>query len=203
VNRGEYYAIITHMDAQIGRILEALENSPRSDNTYVIFTADHGLACGNHGLMGKQNMYEHSMRVPWLIVGPGISRNKKVEVMAYLQDVMPTTLELAGAQIPDYVEFESLVPVLSGDKKEHYQEVFGGYMDFQRMIRTKDHKLILYPKGKTVLLFDLKEDPLELNNLAESGDQQVLVRDLFHQLLDQQRQLGDDLPLREIFPQLN
>ncbi len=203
VNRGEYHAIISHMDAQIGRIVEALEDSPDVDNTYVIFTADHGLACGNHGLMGKQNMYEHSVRVPWIIAGPGIPRNQQIEVMAYLQDVLPTTLELAGVHIPDHVEFRSLVPVLTGNRQEHYQEVFGGYINYQRMIRTEKHKLIVYPKGGTVLLFDLKKDPLELENLSGSIDNQALVKDLFKLLLVQQKQLGDDLPLSELFPNLN
>ena len=73
VNRREYYAIITHMDAQIGRILDGLEKSGMANNTYIVFSADHGLGCGHHGLLGKQNMYDHSIRVPWIIAGPGAS----------------------------------------------------------------------------------------------------------------------------------
>ena len=71
VNRQEYYAIITHMDAQIDRILKQLDSTGQAENTWIFFTADHGLACGHHGLMGKQNMYDHSLRVPFIVVGPG------------------------------------------------------------------------------------------------------------------------------------
>ncbi|OVE77196.1 choline-sulfatase, partial [bacterium F16] len=96
VNRQEYYAIITHMDEQIGRILDALDASGKADNTYIFFTADHGLACGQHGLMGKQNMFDHSVRAPFIVCGPGIKGNTKNDTPIYLQDMMPTTLELAG-----------------------------------------------------------------------------------------------------------
>ena len=95
VNRQEYYAIITHMDYQIGRILEHLKKTKQDRDTYIIFTADHGLAVGHHGLMGKQNLYEHSVRVPFIVVGPDVAKNAKNEANIYLQDVMPTTfLEL-------------------------------------------------------------------------------------------------------------
>ncbi len=68
-HRREYYAIITHLDAQIGRVLQKLEENGQRDNTYIVFTADHGLSVGHHGLIGKQNMYDHSIRVPFAIAG--------------------------------------------------------------------------------------------------------------------------------------
>ena len=95
VNRQEYYAIITHMDEQIGRILDTLEASGQADNTYIFFTADHGLAVGRHGLMGKQNMFDHSVRVPLMVVGPDVPKNRKIDARVYLQDVMATSLELS------------------------------------------------------------------------------------------------------------
>jgi arylsulfatase A-like enzyme len=94
VHRQEYYAIISHMDAQIGRILDALEKSGKADNTYIFFTADHGLAIGNHGLMGKQNMYDHSIRVPLFVIGPDVPKNKKIDVDVYLQYIMASALNL-------------------------------------------------------------------------------------------------------------
>src|SRR5690606_15437259 len=114
VHRQEYYAIITHLDAQIGRILDALEASGQAENTYIVFTSDHGLACGHHGLMGKQNMYEHSMRVPFVVVGPGVTAGQRIDAPIYVQDIMPTTLEWAGAKVPEGVDFRSLVPLLQG-----------------------------------------------------------------------------------------
>ncbi|MEC7609986.1 MAG: sulfatase-like hydrolase/transferase, partial [Verrucomicrobiota bacterium] len=119
VNRQEYYAIITHMDYQIGRILDALDESGKADNTYIFFTADHGLAVGHHGLLGKQNMYEHSLRVPFIIVGPGVDKNTTIKEPIYLQDIMPTTLELAGTEVPKSVEFKSLLPILHDDDAKH------------------------------------------------------------------------------------
>jgi arylsulfatase A-like enzyme len=100
VNRQEYYAIITHMDDQIGRILDALEKSGQADNTYLFFSADHGLAVGRHGLMGKQNLFDHSVRVPLMLVGPGVPAGEKRDASVYLQDIMATSLELAGAERP-------------------------------------------------------------------------------------------------------
>ncbi len=95
VHRREYYALITHMDAQIGRILESLQATGKADNTWIFFSADHGLAVGQHGLLGKQNMYDHSVRVPFMVVGPNVAADRRIDEPIYLQDVMPTTLELA------------------------------------------------------------------------------------------------------------
>ena len=96
VHRSEYYAHVTFLDAQIGRILEALERSGKAASTYVILTADHGLAVGQHGLMGKQNLYDHSTRMPLLVAGPGIPRGKRVDAMVYQHSMFATTCELAG-----------------------------------------------------------------------------------------------------------
>ncbi|WP_372725639.1 sulfatase-like hydrolase/transferase, partial [Novipirellula sp.] len=147
VHRGEYFALITHMDDQIGRILRAVEASGKADNTWIFFTADHGLAVGQHGLFGKQNMYDHSVRVPFIAVGPGVKPNAKIEQPIYLQDVMPTTLELAGAPKPEYVEFHSVLPMLAGETGS-LDEIYGCYLNLQRSIRTDKYKLIVYPKAK-------------------------------------------------------
>ena len=166
VNRQEYFAIVTHMDAQIGRILEALEASGRADNTWIFFTADHGLAVGRHGLSGKQNMYEHSMRVPFIVVGPEVSAGARIDTPIYLQDIMPTTLELAGLTEVSGVDFKSLLPLLKGVEKTHYDAVYGAYLDRQRMIRMGDWKLIHYPGIGVERLYNLREDPMEMVDLA-------------------------------------
>ncbi|MBN1818135.1 MAG: sulfatase-like hydrolase/transferase, partial [Sedimentisphaerales bacterium] len=155
VNRQEYYAIITHMDAQIGRLLDTLEAGGQADNTYIFFTADHGLAVGHHGLIGKQNMYDHSVRVPLMVCGPGIKGGIAIDSPVYLQDIMPTSLELAGADRPESVEFRSLLPLLGGHRKSNYDHVYGGYMMLQRMVCDGRYKMIYYPKIEKVLLFDL------------------------------------------------
>jgi arylsulfatase A-like enzyme len=114
VHRREYYAMITHLDAQIGRVLDALDESGQADNTWIFFTSDHGLAVGQHGLMGKQNLYDHSVRVPFLAVGPGIQAGGRTSEPIYYQDIMPTTLELAGVDRPEHVSYQSLVPIFRG-----------------------------------------------------------------------------------------
>jgi choline-sulfatase len=193
----EYYAIVTHMDQQIGRILAALEASGQADNTYLFFTADHGLAVGRHGLMGKQNQYDHSIRVPLLIVGPDIPANHSSDALVYLQSIYPTSCELAGVAVPPSVEFPSLRKLIQNETDSGQAAIFGSYKDFQRMIRTDRHKLILYPEAKQVQLFDIQKDPNELTNLANDPTQQEVVQNLFEQLLTLQQEVGDTLVLAE------
>lgn len=170
VNRQEYYALITHTDEQIGRILAALDETGQADETYIFFTADHGLAVGHHGLCGKQNMYDHSVRVPFMVVGPDITPGARNETPIYLQDVMATSLELAGDSNRDGVEFKSLMPLLSGEADSHYDVIYGAYMERQRMVTDENWKLIHYPTAGVVRLFDLADDPLEMNDLANEPE---------------------------------
>lgn len=200
----EYYAIINHLDDQIGRILKALEETGKMDNTYIIFTSDHGLAAGNHGLLGKQNMFDHSIRVPLVIVGPGIKKAKKLSQQVYLQDVMPTTLELAGIETNKDVKFNSLMPYITGHRsKSVYPSIYGCYMDLQRMVRTDQYKLILYPRSRKLLLFDLTKDPEEQNDLSDSTAYRNVRKSLMKEFLRQQKQIKDPLDLSPYFPEIN
>ncbi len=202
MNRQEYYAIITHMDEQVGRMLDALEKSGKADNTYIFFTADHGLAVGQHGLIGKQNMYDHSVRVPFVVRGPGLPAGKTLDTPIYLQDVMPTTLELAGVARPDHVQFKSLMPLLRGDGPQPYDAIYGAYLDLQRMVTMGGYKLILYPKIGRARLYHVEVDPHEMHDLAEQTRHQATMKRLFHRLLDLQTDMADDLDLKESFPEL-
>ncbi|MCK4563447.1 MAG: sulfatase-like hydrolase/transferase [Verrucomicrobia bacterium] len=193
VQRQEYFAIITHMDAQIGRILDALEKSGKADNTYIFFTADHGLAVGHHGLIGKQNMYDHSMRVPLLVAGPGIKPGRKIAAPVYLQDIMPTAIELSGAPVPERVEFNSLLPLLNGKKKQQYKALYGAYMKTQRMVIVGDYKLIMYPTIKVNRLYNLKKDPQEMNDLAGNPEYAGKITQLKKTFIELQKQTGDTL----------
>ncbi len=163
-----YYAMITHLDTQIGRVLQALEESGKKENTIIIFAGDNGLAVGQHGLMGKQNLYEHSVRVPLIVCGPTIAKNKKDDALCYLSDIFPTLCERLNIPIPQSVEGKSLLPVIRGEKEKIRNSVFAAYKDDQRMVRQGNWKLIKYNvNGKnTTQLFNLKNDPWELNNLA-------------------------------------
>jgi arylsulfatase A-like enzyme len=204
VNRREYYAIITHMDEQIGRILQSVESSSDADNTYIFFTADHGLAVGQHGLMGKQNLFDHSVRVPLIVVGPGIARGRKLSEPVYLQDVMATCIELAGLQKPDYVEFNSLLPLLRKETRESvYDAIYGAYLDVQRSVTMDNYKLILYPKIEKMLLYNLRRDPLEMRDLSEKKQSLGTMKALFARLQQLQQELGDTLDLAPAYPELS
>jgi len=199
----EYYAIITHLDAQIGKILDALEASGKADNTYIFFSADHGLSVGHHGLIGKQSMFDHSMRVPLMITGPGIPAGKQVSQDIYLQDLMPTALELAGIEKPDYVDFNSILGLAKGSQTTGgIDAVYGAYIDLQRMVRKDGFKLIVYPKISKVLLFDMKEDPLEMNNLADDPVYHERLMNLFLELMDLQKKMEDKLDLSTVYNEI-
>ena len=196
VHRREYYAIISHMDAQVGRILDALDKSGKRENTYIIFAADNGLALGAHGLFGKQSMFEHSVKVPLIVAGPGLPKRNRIDVPVYMQDVMPTTLQIAGKKIPSHVQFKSLLPLIRGRRTEQYASIYGAYQqESQRMVRRGDLKLIVYPKAKTVLLYDLKSDPDETKNLADRPEYAQTIKELLAALERLQQESGDPLVL--------
>jgi arylsulfatase A-like enzyme len=139
-----YYAMISEVDAQIGRILEALEKSEKKDNTIIVFAGDNGLAVGSHGLLGKQNLYEHSIRIPMIIAGPGIPKNAVRESFVYLSDIFPTLAALIGADVPPTAEGKDIRPVILRDEAVR-DNAFYIYRDLQRGVRTSDNwKLIKY-----------------------------------------------------------
>jgi arylsulfatase A-like enzyme len=201
VHRREYHAIISHMDAQVGRILKALEATGEADNTYIFFTADHGLACGHHGLMGKQNMYEHSLRVPLLAAGPGIAAGR-AQAAVYLQDIMAESLKIAGAERPDYVEFAGL----SNDdgyrlepEDTAYPAVYGAYLARQRAVIYDGWKLMVYPTADyKVRLYHVAEDPLETNDLADDPKYAAKKQELIARLLKLQSEMDDTLDLSSV-----
>ena len=204
VNRQEYYAIITHMDEQIGRILDGLKSSGMEKNTYIFFTADHGLGVGHHGLLGKQNLYEHSTRVPFIVSGPGVPQNKKIQSPIYLQDVMPSTLAIAGVQKPDHVDFKNIMPLVS-DKNAlpPYDEIYGAYLDAQRSITVGNEKLLVYPNVPTVRVYNISKDPFEMNDIAKTKQGKAIASKLFPRLLNLQNKMADNLDLKKSFPELS
>lgn len=168
----DYYAMISHDDYQIGRILDALQKTGKYDNTIIVFTSDNGLALGNHGLMGKQNVYEHSVRVPLIVSGPGIPGGEVREQLCYLYDIYPTLCERAGLPTPETVQFKSLNKVIDGEEGVHREHLCFAFMSWQRAIRNSQFKLIEYcvNGNRFTQLFDLKSDSGEMNNLAGNRD---------------------------------
>jgi len=195
VNRQEYFALVTHMDNQLGRIFDALEKSGKADNTYIVFTADNGLAVGHHGLAGKQNMYDDSVRVPFIVVGPDVKAGAKIDTPIYLQDAMATALELAKGNVED-VDFRSLMPLLRGETAKHYDVIYGAYMETQRMITKGDWKLISYPTISVERLFNLTADPQEMKDLAKNPEYANKLKELRAALIVLGRELKDSSELQ-------
>ena len=205
-HRREYYALITHLDDQIGRILDAIEQTKSDRPTMVMFTADHGLACGHHGLMGKQNMYDHSIRVPLIIAGENIPQGKTIDVPVYLQDVMPTALELAGVAPGPEVYFHSLLPIVRGEQKvSNYPAIYSSYLNLQRCVVKDGFKLVVYPALPAAKLFDLQHDPLELSDLSADPNHAARKAQLFDALVAEAESISDPLDLakarKKLFPQ--
>jgi len=203
VHRREYYALVTHLDEQIGRILDALDASGKADSTWIFFTADHGLAVGHHGLLGKQNPYDHSTRVPFIVAGPGVKSGVTDATPIYLQDVMATSLELAGAERPEHVFYTSLLPRLTaGDTAPPppYESIYGSYLNRQRSITHDDWKLIVYPEAEAVRLYHLTDDPGETVDLASQPEHATQLRTLFTRLTSLQQELGDTVDLTAVSP---
>jgi arylsulfatase A-like enzyme len=165
----DYYGMITHLDAWVGNVLTALEESGKADDTIVVYTADHGLAVGQHGLFGKQNLYEHSARVPCIVRAPGIDGGRRIDALAYTPDLHPTLCELTGVPQAETVETRSLAPLLHGVSADARRSVCQVYKDVQRMVTDGRWKLIRYyrsaerPDAGTdgIQLFDLEDDPWE------------------------------------------
>lgn len=188
-----YYSVIDDLDTQVGRILHALETSGQLENTIVIFASDHGMACGSHGLRGKQNQYEHTINVPLLISGPGIVSNQETSAQVYLRDLYPTTCDLVGTPLPGSVTAKSFAEVLRGTTNRHRETIFGYFTDTQRMIRTERWKLIHYPQAARWQLFDVESDPFELRNRYNDPELDEVRDQLRKQLLRWREQQGDPL----------
>ena len=179
----EYYATISCLDHHVGRVLKAIP-----ENTIVIFTSDQGLAVGGrHGLMGKQNLYEH-VKPPLVIAGPGIRKGASGALM-YMHDLFPTVCGLAKVPVPAGVEGQSLVPVMQGKQKAVRTHLFALYRDCQRMVRDSRWKLIWYPKVDRYQLFDLQSDPWEIQDL--SSKQPARIAELKKHMARLQQEFDD------------
>lgn len=223
---GRQFACSEEIDRQLGRVLERLQAMGELDNTILIYTADHGMAIGRHGLMGKQNLYEHTWRVPLIVAGPGILAGHRTEGNVYLMDLLATLCDFAGVEPPETNEGISFRPVLEGRKSTIRDSLYGVYSGGSkpgiRSVKKGPWKLIRYEAPDRHIsrwqLFHLENNPHELiqeHHSAEvqqlvgavhSGQQTDLSEDPQHfeqlkimqSLLEQQMQLWDDPYLAEL-----
>jgi arylsulfatase A-like enzyme len=190
----EYYAMISHLDDAVGRVIAALEEKGVLDDTILVFAGDNGLAVGRHGLMGKQSVYDHSVHVPLIFAGPGVPRGEKREAFAYLLDIFPTLCDLVGIDIPETVEGKSLAPAMKRPDEPVREYLHFAYEGFQRGIRDRQFKLIEYVVGGRhthTQLFDLADDPYETVNLAESAEHADTLARLRQELRKWETDYGD------------
>ena len=191
----EYYRYISYLDVQIGRVLDALEASSYAKNTIVVFSSDSGVARGSHGLIGKQSLYEHSVRVPLIIRGPGIPAGKTTDALCYLFDVLPTLGKLCAVPGPKTSEGAEFSAVLRDPTVPARPSLMFAYKSAQRAVCDKRWKLIRYPLVDKTQLFDLQADPNEIANLADNPEYKDRVAELTTLLGKEMLHFGDKAPL--------
>lgn len=192
----EYYGLIEHLDAQIGRILTALEACGELENTLVVFAADHGLALGSHGLLGKQSVFEHSLRAPLILAGPRIPQGTSTTALTYLNDLYPTLLGMGGAKGDEHgLVGRDLGPLLRGETAAVRDTLFLSMGTTQRAVTDGRWKLIRYPEIDRLRLFDLASDPHELVDLSSRTEHAERLRTLDAELAAWQERAGDTAPL--------
>ncbi len=195
-----YYGMISEVDAQIGRILDVLDETNLRARTLIIFAGDNGLAVGSHGLLAKQSLYDHSLRVPLVFVGPGIPQGETRDALAYIHDVFPTVANVLALELPATAEGHTLLPNIQDANAPSREAVFLLYRNLQRGVRTADNwKLIQYNVNgeRTDQLFNLNEDPHEVRNLADDPDHTDRKAAMEAELLRISQLYNDPLDLTE------
>ena len=192
----EYYAMISHLDARVGDLMRVLEERGQLDNTIVILAGDNGLALGQHGLMGKQSSYDHSVHVPLLMAGPGVPRGERRDALCYLLDIYPTLCDLLQLPTPGTVEGRSLAPVLQDTSRHTRDHLLYALTSTHRAVRDQRWKLIetRAAGAKHTQLFDLAADPWELDNRAADPASAPEIERLRTLLQQWRTDLHDDRP---------
>ena len=185
----EYFAMITHLDFEIGRLLDALKESGEEENTIIVFTGDNGLAVGQHGWLGKEDIYEHGVRIPLIMAGPGIAKDQRNDAYVYLYDIFPTLCEKVGIDIPSSVDGKSFAELLDGEHGENFRdELYLIFDNFVRGVKDENYKLIEYRNGdneedKWTFLYDIKNDPWETINLANDESYKDKVNEMREKII--------------------
>jgi iduronate 2-sulfatase len=174
-----YYAAVAFMDAQVGKVLDALEKSGQSDNTIIIFTSDHGYHLGEHDFWAKVSLHDESARVPLIISVPG-KKPGVSDSLVELLDLYPTTAKLCGLEVPARLQGKDISPILDDPKAKVHDTVFSvAGTSKGLMLRDDRWVFIQYTEdaSKGIELFDMQNDPRQLTNLAESLDHVSRVKE--------------------------
>lgn len=206
----DYYAMISHLDNELGRVVQTLEDKGILDDTIIVFAGDNGLAIGQHGLFGKQNCYDHSVRVPLIFAGPGVPEGQKTDAYTYLFDIFPTLCSLTGTPVPESVEGKDLTNCMRDCDAPLRDTLYFAYCEDQRAVKNHNYKLIEYAvegRERQTQLFDLVNDPWEMTNLAGNPDYADTLANLRKELTrlrdewdDQEHPLGERFWNRYLTP---
>ncbi len=194
-----YYAMLTHLDDQIGRIRTILEQKGEWDDTIVVFASDNGIAMGRHGCYHKQTSHDHDAHVPLIMAGPSIPKGQTRDGMVYLYDLFPTLCDLANLDTPESVEGKSLLPMLKGNDVPGRDVLYHAYVQNWRAVYDGRYRFLAYAgqdeEGGAIvkrnLLFDMNEDPMEAKDLATDPNQARNMERL-ESLLIEQRDIWSD-----------
>ncbi len=193
-----YLAMVEHIDHFVGRILEQLKAAGELDNTLIVFLSDNGLAMGGHGLLGKQNPYEHSVRVPLIIAGPGVEPGTRHDGLVSIFDIMPTLLHAVDIEAPGDLDGRSLHRALEGSPEPvrdrlSISEYFG---DLEcHVLLEGPWKLIRFPLLDKTQLFHLDDDPHEVNDLGSNPAHAERIASMMEALESELRSVGVNRPL--------
>ena len=190
----DYYAMISHIDDNVGKVIDALENKGILGNTIIVFSGDNGLAIGQHGLMGKQNVYEHSVHIPLLVSGPGIEPGARIDNFVYLLDVYPTLCELCDVEIPSGVEGKSFAGMFTNSNLVTRRDLYFAFQARIRGITDGKYKLIEYRTDKLKLtqLFDLDKDPWERFNFYDFNGYDEIAERLRSRMKEYRTEWNED-----------
>jgi arylsulfatase A-like enzyme len=191
----EYYALIQHIDNRVGDLIDRLKMHDLYDNTLIVYAADNGLALGSHGLLGKQNLYEHSTKVPLIISGPGIPEQETSKALVYLYDLFPTLVDYLQISQPANLDGKSLLNIIHKEEENVRTSLYTAYRNTVRAVRDKEWKLIRYPQIDETQLFNLDQDPHELVNLASDSLYQTKVTEMMEKLKMHHQSTDDTLNL--------
>lgn len=202
-----YYASISYMDAQVGRVLEALEKNGQADNTIVVFTSDHGYLLGEHQKFQKQHLFEEATRVPFIVSVPWLKaeHGKSTEALTELIDLYPTLTDLAGLKPPKSLQGVSLKTLLKNTKSEDWAKkaVFTISRNGGESIRTKDWRLTRWDYGKSGYeLYDLQRDPGEFTNQADNPEYASILEKLKINLDKKAKEAGVEAYLKKHPPKV-
>jgi len=191
----EYYALIQHIDDRVGDLIDRLKMHKLYENTLIVYAADNGLALGSHGLLGKQNLYEHSTKVPLILSGPGIPKEQTSKALVYLYDLFPTLVDYLHLPQVEQIDGKSLVKILTKEEETVRTSLYTAYRNTVRAVRDKEWKLIRYPQIDETQLFNLTQDPQELINLAKDTLYTAKVAEMMDELVWHHKATEDTLNL--------